>query len=84
MLRRMEFVGEPNGGAHLNIVLRRGSRISSVRMISRIRSIEVTDRRLSVDSGKRIHQNLECLAPHNADGREKLLLIRHLAAIAQA
>lgn len=84
ILRRMEFVREPDGGARLKIVLRRGNRISSVRIISRIRSINVTDRRLSVDSGMGIHQNLECLALHNAEGREKLLLIRHLAAIAEA
>ena len=84
MLRRMELVQEPNGGAQLNIVLRQGDRTSSVKMIRHIHSINVTDRRLSIDAGGGIHEDLECLALHNADGREKLLLIRRLAAIAQA
>ena len=83
-LRRMELVTESNGGLQLNILLRRGKRGSSVKMIRSIRSIEVTGRRLSIDSGNGIHQNLECLSLHNVRGREKLLLIRHLAAIRQA
>jgi len=84
LLRRMEIVTEPNGSAQLNIVLRRGDRSSSVKMIRHIRSINLTGRRLSVDAGNGIQENLECLDLHSARGREKLLLIRHLAAIRQA
>jgi hypothetical protein len=83
MLRRMELVTEPNGSVQLNIVLRRGDRSCSVKTIRHIRSINVTGRRLSVEAGSGIHEDLECLALHNARGREKLLLIRHLAGIAQ-
>jgi hypothetical protein len=82
-LRRMELLKESNGNVQLNIVLRRGDRSSSLKMIRSIRSINVTGRRLSVDSGNGIQQNLECLAMHNVRGREKLLLIRHIAAITQ-
>jgi hypothetical protein len=53
-------------------------------MLRNIRAINVTGRRLTVDSGSGVRQNLECLALHNVRGREKLLLIRHLTAIAQA
>jgi hypothetical protein len=84
MLRRMELVQEPNGSAQLNIVLCRGDHTSSVKMIRQIHSINMTGRTLTVDAGKGVHENLECLSPHDADGREKLLLIRHLAAIGQA
>lgn len=83
-LRRLELITESNGGVRMNILLRRGNRGSSVKMIPGIRSIEVTGRRLSIDSADGIHQDLECLSLHNARGREKLLLIRHLAAIRQA
>lgn len=83
-LRRMELVTDLDGAAQLNIVLRRGDRSSSVKMIRNIRSISVTGRWFTVDSGSGIRQNLECLSLHNARGREKLLLIRHLTAIAQA
>lgn len=84
MLRRMELVTEPNGAPQLNIILRRGDRTSSVKMLRNVRAINVTGRRLTVDSGSGIRQNLECLGLHNVRGREKLLLIRHLTAIAQA
>jgi len=83
MLRRMDLVTEPNGSVQLNIVLRRGDRSCSVKTIRHIHSINVTGRRLSVDAGRGIHEDLECLALHNAGGREKLLLIRHLAGITQ-
>jgi len=79
----MDLLKEPNGSTQLNIILRRGSKGSSVKIIRSIRSINATGRRLCVDSGNGIQQNLECLALHNARGREKLLLIRHLAAMAQ-
>ncbi len=83
-LRRLDLVTESNGGVQLNILLRRGNRDPSVKMIRSIRSIQVTGRRLSIESANGIHQDLECLSLHNARGREKLLLIRHLAAIRQA
>jgi hypothetical protein len=83
-LRRLELTTESNGSLQLNIFLRRGSRGSSVKMINSIRCIQVTGRRLSIDSANGIHQDLECLSLHNAKGREKLLLLRHLDAIRQA
>ena len=83
-LRRMELVTESDGSVQLNILLRRGDRSSSFKMIRSIRSIHVTGRRLSIDSGNGIRQHMECLSLHNVRGREKLLLIRHLAAIRQA
>lgn len=84
MLRRIDLVTEPDGAAQLNIVLRRGDRNSSVKMIRNIRSVNATGRSLTIDSGNGIRQSLECLALHNVGGREKLLLIRHLTAIGQA
>jgi hypothetical protein len=74
---------EPSGSADLYIVLRHGDGRRIVQTIRDIRSINVTGRILNVTSDTGIQENVECVALHDAGGREKLLLIRHLAEMAQ-
>jgi hypothetical protein len=83
-LRRMKLLKEPNGSTQLQIVLRQHGRASSVKTIRRIRSFSMTARTLSIYCDQGIQRNLECLALHEAAGRDKLLAIRHLAELAQA
>ena len=80
----IELRTEPGDSADLYIVLRNGDGSLAVKTIRNIRSLDVSGRVLSIASDTGIQENLECVALHNATGREKVLLIRHLAEIAQS
>jgi hypothetical protein len=83
-LCQIEVRTEPGGRADLYIVLRHGDGTCIVETIQDVRSMKARRRVLNVISRTGIQENLECVALHNAAGREKLLRIRHLAEMAQA
>lgn len=82
-LRRIELRVKPNGSADLGVTLGNHDGSSTVKTILNIRGLEATERILSIDCYEGIRQTLECVALHDAAGRERILAIRHLAELAQ-
>ena len=77
----IELGAKPGGSVDLYVVLRNRNGAREIKTIRNIRSLDATDRVLSVASDTGVQENLECVALHDASGREKLLAIRHLAEL---
>lgn len=84
VLYSIELGTKPGGNVDLHIVLRNSDGSRAVKTVRNIRSLDTTGRVLSVASETGVQENLECVGLHDAAGREKLLLIRHLAEMGQA
>ena len=83
-LRELNILVQPNDSAVIYVVLSDGHDNETIQVIPDVTSCDPTERLLRFDCNKGTQRSLECLNAHSVSGRDKLLLIRHLALMPQA
>jgi hypothetical protein len=82
-LRCLKLLKKQNHSAELYVSLDHADGSTTVMLIPAICSCDATERQLTFDCDNGVRRNLECLSIHSVVGRDKLLLIRHLALMPQ-